>query len=169
MIPGPFNCYYMGRYLTPAISQGESFSSLGDIFMAQQGDEPHPHGPEDSTPAAGERAREEESGHLRALLQPPPFCSQHYCGDEGNKKAKTADKGSWLFLIEVFSLQAAWMVCNHQKRCHWKYPGFMLPIWVTSCKIMIASEFLFPLSLTSCNSRQKHYHPSYSQSLFHIV
>lgn len=55
--------------------------------MAQQGDEPHPRGHEDSTPAAGERAREEESRHLTALLQPPPFYSQHYCGEEGNKKA----------------------------------------------------------------------------------
>lgn len=157
----------MERHLTPAISRGESFSCLDDTSMAQHSDEPHPYGPGDSIPV--ERAREEESGHLTALLQPPPFCSQHYCGDEGNKKANTANKRSWLFLMKVFSLQAAWMVCNHQKRCHWKYPGFMLPIWVTSCKIMIASDFLFPLSLTSCNSHQKQNHLSYSQSLFHIV
>lgn len=157
----------MGRHLTAATSRGKSFSCLDDTSMAQHSDEPHPHGSGGSTPV--ERAREKESRHQTALLQSPPFCSQHYCGDEGNKKAKAVNKRSQLFLMEVFSLQAAWMVCNHQKRCHWKYPGFMLPIWVTSCKILIASDFLFPLSLTSCNSHQKQYHPSYSQSLFHIV
>lgn len=157
----------MGRHLTAGISRGETFSCLGDTSMAQHSDEPRPDGTGGSTPA--ERAREQECRHQTALLQPPPFCSQHYCGDKGNEKAKTANKRSWLFLMEVFSLQAAWVVCNHQKRCHWKYPGFMLPIWVTSCKILIASDFLFPLSLTSCNSHQKQYHLSYSQSLFHIV
>lgn len=172
MIPGPFHCCYMGKISHQPLGKAKACPAWPGTSMAQKDDKPQPHGPHSSAWGKSQGGRVQAPNGLAPTLVPSAVSITVEMKGTNSKDCK---QGGWLFLMQVFSLQqgrspkAVWIVCNHQKRWHWKYPSFMLPVWVTSCKIMIASDFLFPLSMTSCNSCQKQYNPSHSQSLFHIV
>lgn len=170
----------MGKISHQQLGKAKACPAWPGTSMAQQDDKhPGPHNLGLTTSWASLQRLGEEPGRKSPGTQRPRSYSfpsaVSITVEMKGTKSKDCKQGGRLFLMHVLSLQqgrspkAVWIVCNHQKRWHWKYPSFMLPVWVTSCKIMIASDFLFPLSMTSCNSRQKQYNPSHSQSLFHIV
>lgn len=101
----------------------KAFPAWPGISMARQGDQSHRHGPRSSTQGESQGRRVQAPNGLAATLLPSAVSVTVEMKETKSKDCKQVGR---LFLMHGFSLQqgrwpkAAWMVCNHQKRWHWK-------------------------------------------------